>query len=166
MGKATANDLRWRMVYAIWWDELDFASTAIKFSAGPMVLDPRTVEGVWNRFVETGDVLDHQGKRLAPPANQILDARADMELIDILISSPEATLQEHHSCFEAETGLSVHISTFCQAVRRLGFTRRKVTSKDVAMRHSTRLPLTLLPCLSGPLVPPPAPAVCPRSRRS
>ena len=30
MGKAISHDLRWRIVYAIWWDELSFPEAAAK----------------------------------------------------------------------------------------------------------------------------------------
>jgi len=86
----------------------------------------RTVQSIWDRFVETRGVAFYSGQRQAPPANRVIDTRADLELIDILLDSPEATLHEHHAKFEVETGLSVHISTFCQAVRRVGFSRTKV----------------------------------------
>jgi hypothetical protein len=77
MGRALTDDLRWRIVYAIWWDGLDFADTARKFTSGPMVVSRQVVNAIWILFVETGDVASHQGRRSAPPANQIMDIHAD-----------------------------------------------------------------------------------------
>ena len=125
-GVELPEDLRWRIVYSIWWDQLDFAETACSFSTGPMQIGQRAVEDTWNLFELTGDVASRRGQRAAPPVNRVMDMRADMELIDVLLDAPEATLYEQHAAFEAETGLTVHISTFCQSVRRLGFSRKKV----------------------------------------
>jgi hypothetical protein len=131
-----------------------------------MTISRPVVSTIWYLFVETGDVQSNMGKRAAPPANLIIDHRADLELIDILISAPEATLHEHLATFEAETGLSVHISTFCQAVRRLGFTRRKVCA-PLSLLSRYELPqsdVLTLPRLNAAFVP--APAACPWARRS
>ena len=38
-GMAVTEDLRWRIVYSIWWDRLDFPDTAARFSTGPMQID-------------------------------------------------------------------------------------------------------------------------------
>ena len=130
MGRALTDDLRWRIVYAIWWDGLDFADTARKFTSGPMVVSRQVVNAIWILFVETGDVASHQGRRSAPPANQIMDIHADFALIDILLDSPEAMLHEHWATFESETGLSIHMGAFCKAVRRLGFSRKHVRTPD------------------------------------
>ena len=51
---------------------------------------------------------------------------ADRELLGILLDSPEDMLKEHHASFCAKTGLEPHISTFCRAVRRLGFSRQQL----------------------------------------
>ena len=129
MGKALPEDLRWRAVLKVWYDGKYFAETASDLSAGvDMKVSAAWVRAMSNLFDETGDVKSHQGVRPggAGPPNRIMDTTADRALIDQLLDSPEFQLVEHHARFTTETGIDIHISTFCKAVRRLGFTRQRL----------------------------------------
>lgn len=134
MGKAHPQDLRWRAVYGVWWDGLDFATVAEQLSKGPLIVEARWVKEMWERFQETGEVANMQGLRESPPANTIMDDSAARVVIDQILENPEWTLNEHLVEFEASTGKSVHISTFCQAVRRLGFTRQRVQERSQSLQ--------------------------------
>ena len=126
MGKAISEDLRWRAVYGVWHDGYDFAQVADRLSMGPLTVSAKWVRVMWQLFCETGDVASHQGRREAPPANRVMDEVMARLLIDQILDSPEFTLNEHHQAFEDATGRQVHISTFCQAVWRCGFSRQRV----------------------------------------
>lgn len=126
MGKALPEDLRWRAVFGVWWDGLSYQAVAEKLSMGPMIVEARWVKKMWELFLDTGDVQSRQGERAAPPANLIMDELAAWHLIDQLLSEPEFTLNEHHAEFQRETSTTIHISTFCRAVKSLGFSRQRV----------------------------------------
>lgn len=116
-----------RAVFKICYDGHDFATVAEHLSAGPMKVTAAWVRDMWKQYCATGDLTVIQGYRDAPPANRIIDDEAAQHLVDLLLASPEATLQEHHSEFQLTGGITIHISTFCRAVWQLGFTRQKVT---------------------------------------
>ena len=121
-----SEDLRWRAIFKIWWDGADFHQVAHDLSAGPLQVEARWVRDLWNRFEQTFEVASHRGRG---PGNRppIIDHAASLDLIDLLLDSPEHTLQEHHAVFESRTGFDVPMSTFCQAVKRVGFSRQKVS---------------------------------------
>ena len=56
MGAPHGVDLRWRAVYAVWWDGLDFVEVAKKLSSGPMTVSAKWVSTVWSVFADTGSV--------------------------------------------------------------------------------------------------------------
>lgn len=121
-----SNETRLRAIMAVWWDGLDYADAAAKVSCADRIkVSPAWVGTVYEHYELTGEteapVLTGHA-----PANQKMTWAAATQLIDILLDSPEALLVEHHSEFEAETGVHVHYSTFCKAVHALGFTRRKL----------------------------------------
>tara|TARA_B110000046_G_C12695283_1_gene274324 strand:- start:72 stop:338 length:267 start_codon:yes stop_codon:yes gene_type:complete len=76
MGKAYDYDLRWRVIFAIWYDHLGFDDVAQKLSVTGMPIRARWVAQMWMLFMETGDVLSVQGRRAAAPANQLIDVSA------------------------------------------------------------------------------------------
>jgi len=120
-----SEDLRWRAIFKIWWDGADFHQVAHDLSAGPLQVEARWVRDLWNRFEQTFEVASHRGRG---PGNRppIIDHAASLDLIDLLLDSPEHTLQEHRAVFESRTGFDVPMSTFCQAVKRVGFSRQKL----------------------------------------
>ena len=130
MGKALPEDLPAcagaRSSFGVWYDGHDFAKVAERLSMGPLSVSARWVQAIWDRFMETDSVQSKQGRRTLPSANQVLDVAAMQAIVDELLDNPEYTLQEHHEGFESATGKHIHISTFCRAVWRCGFTRQKV----------------------------------------
>jgi hypothetical protein len=104
-------------VYGVWWDGLAFSDVASALSMGPMQITAQWVKTVWVVFQETGDVESRQGQRVAPPANLIVDHAAAHALVQQLLDSPDATLNEHKAEFESSTGKAIHISTFCVSAR-------------------------------------------------
>ena len=127
MPSAHTNDLRWRAVYGIWWDGLAFSDVADRLTMGPMKVTAAWVRSMWELFEHTGDVESRQGQRDVPPANLIVDDSTAHKLLQQILNAPSLMLSEQKAEFELTTGESIHISTFCKAVRRLGLTRQKVT---------------------------------------
>ena len=131
-------------MYGVWWDGLAFSDVASALTMGPMKITAQWVKTMWELFQETGDVESRQGQRVAPPANLIVDHAAAHALVQQLLDSPDATLNEHKAEFESSTGKAIHISTFCRAVWRLGFTRQRVK-----FSRPTSSPCASVPC-QGP----------------
>ena len=131
MPKAISSDLRWRVVWLyIWdgWDERDIGKT--------LRLSRDTVKRTLERFFNTGDVVTFQGQRHAPPHNQQLMPIHELELMDLIIDHPEFTLKEHRNAWEASSGVSVHISTICRWIQRVGGSRQQVCRSLVSPRPS------------------------------
>ena len=127
-------------IFSIWWDGLSYDAAARKLTLGPMVVSSKWVRDLWELFDVTGDVQSHQGRREAPPANLIIDELAALEIINQILDHPEYALLEHHAAFQSSTRTSVHLSTFCKAVRRLGFSRQRVSAScSVALSDARSL---------------------------
>lgn len=126
MPKAHSTELRWMVVLAIWDEGLDPAQVAHKFSSSVLVITARWVTDLWRRYLDTGDVESWQGHREAPPSNTIMTVENAQVLVNILLDSPEHTLQQHLATFQAATGAVIHVSNFCKAMWRLGFTRKRL----------------------------------------
>ena len=112
--------VRWRIVWA---RELD-GMTQSEIVASPIRASASTVMRVLGHYTDCGDVwppehADHVAPRL-------MTLKDDWELVKMLVDSPETMLKEHFRAFCAKTGCLQHISTFCRAVKRLGFTRKRV----------------------------------------
>ena len=56
MGKAYPEDLRWRAVYGVWYDGLDFVTVAEHLTKGPEKVTAGWVKKMWDLFVETAEV--------------------------------------------------------------------------------------------------------------
>lgn len=126
MGKAHDVDLRWRVIFAIWWDGLGFDDVARKLSVTGMPISATWVREMWTLFQHTHDVVRVTNRRAAPPANQLIDEQTALIIIETILDAPEATLNEHHATVTCDSGKHMHLSTFCRAVHRLGFTRQRV----------------------------------------
>ena len=124
MGRAHGDDLRWRAIYSIYWDGLDPIDVAKKLSCGPLKVTPKWVMGVWKLYEETGDACLPKQHRVAHN-RKLLFADAQL-IINAVLDDPECMLIEHHATFEAASGKSIHLSTFCRAVHGLSFTRQKL----------------------------------------
>ena len=90
--KAHTTDLRWRAIYAVWWDGASFSDIAERLSVSNMPVTAKWVERMWHLFEETGDVQDHQGCRQGPPANQIIDEPTAQLIIDTILDAPACVL--------------------------------------------------------------------------
>lgn len=79
------------------------------------------------RFLETGSVETHQGRPAGPRRNQqVMDAERDLQLLGMVLDRPEATLREHCLTFLVAHGLTVHVSSICRAMARMGLCRQRL----------------------------------------
>jgi len=84
------------------------------------------VGDVVQRFEATGDVVTYQGQRRDTASRRIFTRAEDWDIVRLVVGSPRAELKDQHAQFELDAGVVVSYSAFCGAVRRLGFTRKKI----------------------------------------
>ena len=85
------------------------------------------VSRITSRFRKTRDVVKVGDPKHRGPVPKMTESMAQ-RIVDMIIDSPEDMLQEHHQAFCNETGLGMHVSQFCRAVKDLDFTRKKLRS--------------------------------------
>lgn len=78
------------------------------------------------RYFETGTVETHQGKGADMSSRRDLTYAEDLKVVQLIIDTPRATLKDHRAHFVLETGVVVSYRSFCGAVHRLGFTRKRI----------------------------------------
>ena len=83
-------------------------------------VSPGWVAGVLKRFEQTGGVETWQGRQPRPPPNALLTPDMYGHLINQLLNSPRAYLDERCDALELATGKRVSLSVMCQAIRKLG----------------------------------------------
>ena len=124
MPAAYSADLRWRVVYLLTWEGLTPAEVSERLGAPHIAV--KTIADIGERFYATGGVETWQGRRDAPPHNLAMTPEREVELFQLVADSPEASLNEHHAAWQTATGVRVHVSTICRALRTLGFTRKRL----------------------------------------
>ena len=129
MPGAHPEALAWRVVMKL---QSGQSITQISDRETGLAVSFNYVNNVWRRFRETGSVATHQGHRSAPPANTTLSYKEDIAIVHLIIDSPRATMHEQRAAFILETGAEIAYSTFCRAVRRLGYSRVKVRARPGA----------------------------------
>jgi len=112
--------LRWRIVWARDLDGL----WPHQIWGSALHVSESTVWRVLRYYDEGGDVFPRGSSEYVAP--RLMSEADDWVLVQMLVDSPESMLKEHFRVFCAKTGVLCHISTFCRAVKRLGFTRKKV----------------------------------------
>lgn len=137
--------LRWRIVWARDLDGMDVPEIV----ASPLRVSESTVKRVLAYYDEGGDVWPNTSPEYVAP--RVIGEEDEWELIRMLVDTPEAMLKEHFRVFCSKTGCLCHISTFCRAVKRLGFTRKKVLL-HLTLSQTPSLALTAPP-MPGSSVP-------------
>ena len=126
MGPAHTSDLAWRVVLRFhWYDQSD---ADICCPRTGLAVSRHFVADVLARFEASGDVATRPGQGASHSSRRVLTADDDLAIIKLLIETPQATLRDHRAEFILESGKVVSYSSFCGAVHRLGFTRKKVRS--------------------------------------
>ena len=117
--------LRWRVVWAVLLDGI----SPKKMSDTPLRVSSRTAQRIMKCFKEHGDVWP-PAHSLARRPGRLMTEEDDRVLVHMLVSSPESMLEEHFREFCGRTGCLMHMSTFCRAVKRLGYTRKQVSGVE------------------------------------
>ena len=113
--------LRWRVVWAVTLDGISL----MKIPDTPLRVSLRTAQRIMKCFKAHRDVWPPSHSLARRPRRQMTE-EDDRVLIRMLVSSPESMLKEHFREFCGRTGCLMHVSTFCRAVKRLGYTRKKL----------------------------------------
>ena len=90
------------------------------------------VSDVMRRFEESGSVATHQGAGADTTDRIRFSQEEDDLIVRQVVGSPRTQLRDHHASFKLESGVVVSYSAFCGAVRRLGFSRKRI--RKIAFR--------------------------------
>mmetsp|Transcript_38371 Transcript_38371/g.124250 ORF Transcript_38371/g.124250 Transcript_38371/m.124250 type:complete len:87 (-) Transcript_38371:151-411(-) len=82
------------------------------------------------RFEESGGRGD--AAALATTDRIRFSQEEDGLIVRHVVGSPRTQLRDHHASFKLENGVVVSYSAFCGAVRRLGFSRKRI--RKIAFR--------------------------------
>ena len=133
MVQAFSPCLRWRVVWAITCD----GYTAEQLANTPLRVSCSTARRIMACFEEHDDVFPPGDNRARPCGSQTMTLADDWTLIKLLVDSPESMLKELFADFCRQTGCLMHRSTFCRAVKRVGFSRKKVLVPALPPEPST-----------------------------
>ena len=133
MAPAHSKELAWRVVFRYHWH--DQTSAQICDPETGLDVSPHYVRDVLARYDSTGDVETHQGQGANHWDRRVFTYQDDLHIIQLLLETPRARLMDHRAQFILESGVYVAYSSFCGAVRRLGFTRKKVRPKRAMPRR-------------------------------
>ena len=85
-----------------------------------------TQNAIISRFLATGGVDTHGNGRQGGTHGTVMTAELEVHLFQKVLDDPKATLHSHSMSFMLEHGVSIHISTLCRAMRRLGLSHQQV----------------------------------------
>ena len=88
-----------------------------------LFISKKSVERYSNKFITTGDVEPKTHK--CGPYKK-LSEEEEVVLIDLVLNNPGIFLHELQYDLTLLTGTSVHCSTICRTLKRLGFSRQKI----------------------------------------
>ncbi len=123
------ESLRWLVVWKAWFMGMSYAKVRRHLDGGASSPPPskQTIRRIVNRFRRVGDVKTELGKRRAPHDEQIEFSRSlSKALIECVLDSPDDPLEAIAKTFGAQTGVQRSNATICRALRKLGFTRKKL----------------------------------------
>ena len=129
MGRAYSDEFAWRVVMRFHWLFQDIPE--ICSNERGLGVSHHYVTDVLARYDETGDVKTHQRQGANLLAQRHLTRVEDLKIIMLLVQSPWATLKDQRAQFILETGVIISYASFCSAVHRLGYTRKKVRGTTV-----------------------------------
>lgn len=125
--KAYSQDLRERVLQTV--DEGKTQAAA----AHHLKVSEATVKRYVRQRREKGHVLPKPITGRPPNKRALLEARLQPQLE----RQPDATLQEHCTAWEAETGIKVSISTMSRAIEHLQWTRKKKSYKQTSEKKKS-----------------------------
>lgn len=97
-------------------------------------MSKRCQNDILERFEKTGGVHKWRGRLYRPSPRRTMNADMDVHLLQLVIDSPSASLAEHqqpaeHPAALLHTGELTHVSTICRALKRLHFSRTRVSER-------------------------------------
>jgi transposase len=113
--------VRWQVVFKRL--VLGWPHAAVTEALGPTRLSQRDII---DRFETTGGVETHMGRRKPGRTQSRMSSRDDLWLLGDVLDDPSATLQERADRLRLRSGVTVHISCICRAMRRLNLTCGKM----------------------------------------
>ena len=122
MPKPYSDDLRWRIV----WQKLLYNRSTRRI-ASDLFISPKTVQRVFRIFLNTGNVCPVQ-KFGRPLGTTTLYQHEELVICEMILSKPTIRLKEIAYEFQSKLGTHFSIPSLCAAVRRLGFSRKKVNN--------------------------------------
>ena len=126
MPTSYSKDLRWHIVWLHMFLRMEASEVARLLH-----VCERTVYRYAERFRLTGGVRKHM-KQTGP--YPIMNKSHELLLVDLLLTKPAIYLQELQHELYTSTGIVMHLSTICRAVRKLGFTHQKI--QHIALQQS------------------------------
>ena len=112
-----SQDLKWRIVWSCF-----YRNTSCEEAAETFFISVRTVQRNLRQFYDLGSV--EEAGTLTGRYREL--SEAEEILLDIVFNNLGIYLNEIKSTFEELTGQSMHNSTLCREVRRLGLTRQSI----------------------------------------
>ena len=126
--KSYADDLRWRIVWLKKVRELSNRTVSRLLS-----VSPSTVSRIVERFNRIGEVA----VSIRTHAGRALDSYSEYRLLQLVCEKPTIYLREILSVLREETGMELSEATICRALKRFGYTHKKV--RFVARQRSDLL---------------------------
>lgn len=126
MTRAYSDDLRWRIVWLHHF--LDISADEV---ARIMQVSERSVYRFTKRFISTGEVRKTIQRNGPLP---ILSELEESHLIHLVLTRPGIYLRELQQELMQYSGCTVHASTICRVMKRVGITRQRI--KHVSLQRS------------------------------
>ena len=120
MPRGYSTDLRWGILWLHRYKQLNYRSIA-----NLLYIHPSTVSRVVTRYNTTRDVAPITEYKHGPPS--ILEHPELLNvIIEAILAHPSIYLSELRECLHQVAGIEISISTIYRALKRLGFTRKKL----------------------------------------
>lgn len=114
---AISDDLRWRIV----WLRL-LNSYSIRQISRRLYISTATVYRILDRFERTGTVSPNQ----ATPKSTMLHEHDELLIVELVCETPSVYLRDIQHKLLSTTGTPASASTICRALKRMGFTRKRL----------------------------------------
>jgi transposase len=121
-GGAYSAEIRWLVV----WKRLGKGESHHTVTLELEGISKSCQNDILDRFQETGDIETWQGRRAGAPPNQVINGADDIWLLGNVLDDPSATLCMRTATFRRVRGKTVHLSSICRALHRLGLSHGRL----------------------------------------
>jgi len=119
-----SEDIRWLIVFKHVYQGLRHNEIIKHLSAGPVQITRRQISRALALYASSGEVMPK--RRVVTHPESIFTRERCRVLIGLLLDSPEDYLKEIRAKFTAATGTRPTLGTLCKAIKKAGFTRKKL----------------------------------------